>query len=181
MPADLLREPMWGENINIFDSGQRQNSSPYAKPLYRYTLNLTNLPQSKQQSLHAFWNKVKGQTQPWLIQDPYDLPVNGVICVRTGTAPTSFFVVTADGWKVIPVSGTCLITSAKSGPLTAGSHYLIDFSTGFITPLLLPSSADVWTASTQYYKKCVFSAQFGEQSVIWQQFSGQMQFTEIAL
>jgi hypothetical protein len=181
LPADLTRDPQWGESAIRYDTGARQASTPYVKPLYRFTINFTNIPRSKQSSLEAFYNDRRGKVEPFLMQDPYDFASHGGIVVNTGTSPTSFWAVTARGYPVIAKSGHLRLVSALSGTLTQGSHYNIDQSTGLIVASLRPSSADFWTAtSLEFYKKVAF-ASYSEQSRFWNVFGGSFVIEEIAL
>lgn len=173
------RAPFWNNNVQQFDSGARQSGSPYSKPLYRYKFPLTNIQRSTQQSLESFYNGLKAGA-PFLFSDPYDNRINGIVCVRTGTAVRSFMVQTGEGWKYVPVSGTLLITSALSGALTQGTHYQFNADTGVFSTNLAPSSADYWTASCQYFRKCSFDS-YQLSSNIWQNFNGNIAFSEIAL
>jgi hypothetical protein len=180
VPANIQRTPVWGETAQQFDSGAEQANTPWVKPLMKYNLTLTNIPRSKQSSMAAFYNLVKGKVQPWLFKDPYDFRVNGAVCVATGTAPTSFFVRTAEGFPVIPDSGTLVITSALSGTLTSSTHYAFDPETGVFSARLAPSSADLWTASCEYFRKCKFDS-YQDTSPYWEVFNGQVAWHEIAL
>lgn len=180
VPADMDRDIFWGESTTQYDSGKYQGGSPYSKPLYGYKFGLQNIPRTKQQSLHAFVNGRKTSVSPFLFMDPYDNRINGVICVRTGTAARSFFVVTSEGWAYIPASGTLLITSNLSGALTQGTHYSFNDETGVFSTHITPSSSDYWTASCAYFRKCHITS-YQESSKIWNQFSGGISFKEIAL
>ena len=181
LPADLTRDPQWGESAVRYDNGARQASTPYVKPLYRYTVNFSNIPRSKQSSLEAFYNARRGKVDPFLMQDPYDFSGQGAVIVRTGTNPSSFWAVTAQGYPVIARSGFLRIVSALSGTLTQGSHYILDQSTGIIVASMRPTSSDHWTAtSLEFYKKVAFSS-YSEQSRSWNVFGGSFVIEEIAL
>lgn len=177
--ADMTRNPFWNAGVQKFDSGARQGSTPYTKPLYQYSINITNMQRTKQQSLHAFWNARKGSVSPFLFEDPYDNYINGVPCVRSGTGARSFFVVTSDGYGYIPVSGSLLITSALSGALVQGTHYQFNPDTGVFSTFAV-ATGDTWTASCRYFRKVAFDA-YQEHSNIWQNFNGSVSFSEIAL
>ena len=181
VPANMTRTPIWGESVQRYDSGAEQGSTPYVKPLMTYQVTLQNIPRTKQTSLSAFINTIRSRTSPFLFTDPYDNRVNGAVCVRSDvTGVRSFFVRTAEGYPVIPTSGTLLITSVLSGPLTQGTHYQFDPDTGvFSTPFAM-STADIWTASCAYYRKCKLDS-YSETSQIWEIFSGTVAFHEIAL
>jgi hypothetical protein len=181
VPANIQREINWGDSVQRYDNGMEQGSSPYVKPLARYTIQLQNIPRAKQRILHAFYvNSCRGRTVPFLFSDPYDNRVDGAICVQSGSAVRSFFVRTAEGYPVIPTSGSLRITSALSGVLTQGSHYQFDADTGVFSTSLAPAAADTWTASCAYFRKCKFET-YNETSTIWDQFSGAVVFHEIAL
>jgi hypothetical protein len=179
VPADLTANPKWNESVQRYDSGARQGSTPYVKPLYTYGVGLQNMPLSKAQSLHAFYNTHRATAFPWLFKDPYRNRVNSTVCVRTGTNPASFYVYTVDSFSVIPESGSILITSALSGALTQGSHYILNQDNGIVVASLRPTSADYWTASCSYFKKVAFSQEYGETSRLWENFSGRVEFEEL--
>lgn len=180
VPADMTREALWGAAVQQYDSGVEQASTAFVKPLMKYSITLSNLPRSKQSSLHAFWNACKGQVTPFLFKDPYDFRANGTICVRTGTAARSFFIRTAEGYPVIAASGTIRITSTLSGTLTQGTHYSFDQDTGVFSTHITPSSSDFWVASCEYFRKCKFDS-YQENSKLWNSFGGSISFHEIAL
>jgi hypothetical protein len=180
VPADFSRSQFWNESAQTFDSGAFQGSTPYIKPLYKYVINLTNIPRSKQSSLHYFVNNQKNGTIPFLFEDPYDCFINGVVCVNTGTQARSFFVVTPQGYPYIPVSGSLRMTSALSGVLTQGTHFQFDMATGIFSTWVAPATNDFWTASCQYFRKCVIDA-YQESSKNWNQFGGSISFHEIAI
>ena len=177
-PADLTREPTWNDQSYRYDSGVRQGSTPWVKPLYKYSFSLTNIPRSKQSSLNLFYSRQRGGVTPFLFQDPYDFPVNGKVCVNTGTNPTTFYAFDESSFYVIPKSGSLRITSNLSGALTQGSHYILNQDTGVITASMRPSSSDFWTASCEYYRKCFFT-QYSEASNLWDNFSGNVSFEEM--
>lgn len=179
-PADMSRRFTWGDNVQRFDSGARQAVSPFSKPLTQYSFRLENVPRSKQSSLEAFYNGGRGRVTPFLFEDPYDRYINGVPCVRSGTGVRSFMVVNSSGWAYIPVSGTVLITSTLSGALTQGTHYSFSSSTGIFSTHIAPASADTWTASCRFFRKCAFNG-YMESSRLWEMFSGEVTFSEIAL
>ncbi len=181
LPADLTRDPQWGESAVRYDSGARQASTPYVKPLYRYSINFSNIPRSKQSSLEAFYHDRQGKVQPFLMQDPYDYASHGGLIVRTGTNPSSFWAVTGRGYPVIAKSGSLRLVSALSGALTQGSHYVLDQDTGIIVASMRPTSADYWFASSlDFYKKVAFVS-YSEQSRFWNIFGGSFVIEEIAL
>jgi hypothetical protein len=173
------RIPKWNNNTQKYDSGARHTSSPYVKPLYQYKVDFPNLPRTQQQSLEAFYNSLRAGGA-FLFKDPYDYLINGATCVRTGTSVRSFFVLTAEGWPYIPVSGTILITSNLSGALTQGTHFQFDQTTGVFSTWVAPSSLDFWTSSCQYFRKCGFD-DYAMSSKLWQNFVGGVSFSEIAL
>jgi hypothetical protein len=171
---------MWGESTTKFDSGAEQASTAWGKPLFQYGLGLSNIPRSKQSSLMAFYHLVQGRVTPWLFKDPYDYLVNGAVCVASGTGVRSFFVRTSEGYPVIPDSGTLLITSALSGALNANSHYNYNLATGVFSTRIAPASADTWTASCQYFRKCRFD-NYRETSQFWESFNGDVNWHEVSL
>lgn len=184
VPANLTRQPIWGENVVTFDSGGRQASSPFVKPLVKYSVSLSNIPRSKQSSLWAFFNRSKGQTIPFLFMDPYDYQVQGALAVPVNAGVSSFFMLSNEGWPVIAASGQVTITSAQSGALTANSHWLLEQDTGIIQVLINSgrvNSADSWTCSGNYFRKCGFADQYQETSPIWNSFNAQVVWSELPL
>ena len=178
--ADIERERFWNVAISRFDSGKRQGSTAYTKPLMRYKIGLQNMQISKASSLVAFYDSRQGESAPFLFEDPYENRINGVPCVRSGTGTRSFFVVTSAGFGYIPVSGSLLITSALSGALVQGTHYSFNADTGVFSTHITVATADTWTASCEYFRKCAFDG-YQEHSNLWQNFVGSISFSEIAL
>lgn len=175
------RQRYWGESSVKFDSGAYQSSTPYVKPLYTFSIALANIPRSKQSSLSAFYDEMRGRVTPFLIQDPYDFNAATGIVVTTGTAPTSFFLKTPTGFPVFAKSGSVVITSNLSGALTQNSHWVLDGTTGIIVASMRPTSADFWTVTSgEFYKKVAFT-EYAENSPIWNIFNGSVTIQEIAL
>lgn len=176
-PADMDRQPLWNEAKYEYDSGAMQGASPWARPHMQYSFSLRNMERSKQSSLFAFWNALKGRTTPFLFMDPYDNMVNSTVCANSGFTGTSFYIYDQNSFAVIAQSGNLLITSALSGALP-NSWYVLDQDTGIIVRSGAKATADVWTASCGYYKKVSFIRQYGETSNLWNNFSGQVTFKE---
>lgn len=180
VPAGINRTPFWGDSVQEYDSGLSQGSTAFSKPLMRYSLSFNNMARIRQNSLSALYNACRGGVLPFLFKDPYDFRANATICVRTGTAVRSFFVVTAEGYPVIPQSGTLRITSTLSGVLTQGTHYSFNQDTGVFSTHIAPSSADFWVASCEYFRKCRFQS-YSDASPISDIFNGQAAWVETAL
>lgn len=181
LPADFSRQPNWRESRTVYDTGAHQASTTYVKPLYIYNFNFTNFPRAKQSSLEAFYNLQKGGVTPFLMQDPYQFQTGGGLSVATGTNPSSFWAKTAEGYPVIAKSGSLTLTSALSGTLTQGSHYILDQDTGIIVASMRPTSNDYWIAtSMQFFKKVSFKS-YTETSRSWNIFGGNFVIEEQAL
>jgi hypothetical protein len=173
----MQRTIMWGDTTQVYDSGAHQGSTPYVKPFIKYSFGLQNIPRTKQSSLHAFYaNVTRGNVRPFLFQDPYDYLVNGITVAASGVS--SFFVRTAEGYPVIPVSGSLLIRDTRSGNLTQGTHYSFNGVTGVFSVHVSISS--LWVASCSYFRKCVFES-YNESSKLWEMFEGNVAFREISL
>lgn len=178
--ADITRQPMWQEEVYRYDTGAFQGSTTWARPLYKYDINAANYEIAKQTSLEAFFNALKGKTTPFLFKDPYAYATSSAITqpATTNMANGSgFYLVQQNSWRVIPDSAFLAISCGRSGTLTAGSHYVASLDNGFITTKVVPSS--VWTASFQYFRKCVFESDFAPGSNIWNNFNVSMTIQEI--
>jgi hypothetical protein len=181
LPADFARQPKWGETVLRYDSGARQASTTYIKPLYTYSINFSNFPRAKQSSLEAFYNDRNGPAEPFLMQDPYDNSSPGGVVVAPNTSPTSFWIVTSRGYPVIAKSGSLRLISTLSGVLTQNTHYVLEQDTGIIVASMRPSSLDTWyVASCEFYKKVAFVS-YTENSRFWNMFGGTFVVEEIAL
>lgn len=179
VPASMSRRPNWNQSRVTYDSGHRQSSTPWSKPLYNYAFDLQNIPRSKQSSLETFVNSLK-MSAAFLFMDPYDNRANGVVVVNTGTSPSSFMLVNANGWPYIPVSGDLLITSNVDGARTRGTHYSYDDETGVFSVHSTISSGDFWVASGGLFRKCMMD-EYSLSSKLWENFNGTISFTEVAI
>jgi hypothetical protein len=177
-PADMDRQPFWNDAVYKYDSGARQGVTNRAKPFMRYSFSLRNMERTKQSSLFAFWNTLKGRTEPFLFMDPYDNRVNSTVCADSGFSGTSFYIFDQNSFMVIPQSGSIVITSTLSGTLP-NSWYVLDQDTGIIVRSGAKDTADVWTASCAYFKKVAFEQQYGENSNLWNNFNAQVVFEEL--
>jgi hypothetical protein len=162
--ADFDRTPIWAEEVNYYDSGERQGSTAWQRPLYRYAIKASNITEVKQSSLHNFWNQQKGQVTPFLFKDPYDYKANG-ITQPAAASGSGFYLRQVNSYKVIPDSGNFLIRDSRSGNLVSGSHYVASLDNGWIQVLVAQSST--WVASFEFFRKVAFSDQYSEQSKIW--------------
>lgn len=176
--ANLQRQPVWNESVQMYDSGKRQGSTPWHRPLYKYNINISNMPETKQSSLHAFWNDLKGRTMPFLFKDPYDYVANGVAIDTTSMGVGSgFYFLNANSWAIIPDSGNILVTAGDSGALSNGIDYVLSLDNGWCQIVHAPTSS--WVGSFEYFRKVAFDAQYGENSAIWNNFSGSLVIQEM--
>lgn len=170
--ADIEREALWKEEVFHYDSGQRQGSTAWARPLYKYEIKAKNYTEHKQASLDAFWNNLKGRVTPFLFKDPYAYATSVSITQPTTTAMANgsgFYLVQQNSWRVIPDSAFLAFSDPRSGVLTSGSHYVASLDNGWITTKVAVSS--LWTASFQYFRKVAFETAMPERSEIWNNFS----------
>lgn len=181
LPANIQRTWNWGENVVTYDSGEQQADSPFQKPLLQWQAPVKLMTEIKQSSLQAFQNATKGMTRPFLMKDPYEYAVNSVLAVRSGitNAATLYFFDT-NSYSIRPDTVYCgSLFSALSGYVRNGIEYSVDQDTGIVT-VNTKATADVWgVRSLQYYRKCKFSSQYNETSVLWNIFSTTMQIVEL--
>lgn len=179
LPLPMGRDPSWGVGAVQYDSGDRQTSTTWVEPLYKYTFDIKNMPRSKQSSLHAFFNQQKGQATPFLMRDPYDFNLN--MNVRSGVAiaaGSGFYLVKSSGFRVIGDPTNMLLFSAQSATLTQGSHYVHSLDNGFIRMVVAKNSADTYTMSCYHYRKVTFTG-MSEQSFLWDSFTGNFSVSEM--
>jgi hypothetical protein len=178
--ADIIRTPMWNEEVFKYDSGQRQGSTAWARPLYRYEVHAKNYTETKHSSLEAFWNTLKGKTTPFLFKDPYDYATSASIVQPTTTAMgngSGFYLVQQNSWRVIPDSVFLSISDPRSGVLTYSTHYVTSWDTGWVTVKVAVSS--LWTSSFQYFRKVAFDDDWSEQSNLWNSFESNLLIQEM--
>lgn len=179
IPMD--RDPDWNEHVVRFDSGARQANTPWHRPLYNYNFSNRNFPRSTQSSLHAFINSQKRMTTPFLIKDPYDYLINGVLQVGSAVtiaANSGFYLVEANSYRVMPDSANLVITSALSGTLTPTTDYVTSLDNAFIKLVIGKALNDTITISGHYFRKVAFT-KTSEQSFLWNQFSGSFSLEEL--
>lgn len=179
LPLD--RTPVWNESIYTYDSGVSQAATNWWRPLYKLAVSNRNYPRAQQNSLHAFYNQQKGSTIPFLMTDPYDFQIRGVVQVASGVAiaaNSGFNYVDANSYRVMVNSSSLRITSTLSGTLISGSHYVASLDNGFIRMIIGKANNDTITASGHFFRKVRFS-EFSEQSFLHDQFSGAFTVEEI--
>ena len=178
--ADMSREAMWNEEAFNYDSGKFQGSTSWVRPLYKYSINAKNYPDTAQTSLEAFWNSLKGRTTPFLFKDPYEYATSSSIVQPTSTNMgngSGFYLVQQNSWRVIPDSAFLSISDGNSGVLNSGSHYVASLDNGWITVKVAVSS--VWSSSFQYFRKVVFDSAYNPASPIWGVFNADFVIREI--
>ena len=174
LPAGMTRAPFWNESTAKYDSGARQGTTPFLRPLMKYVIPFRNINEVKQSALFSFYNLQKGMTTPFLIKDPIDFRVNSVF-VASGdpvVEPASLSVFDLSSY-FIRVDTTTIgsMTSNKSGFVTLGSEYDYDQDTGKLTINSIDDD-DSWHAeSLQYFRKAAFEQQYRETGIIWNQFA----------
>ena len=142
VPANIQRGIMWGESVQTYDSGAEQASTPWAKPLLQYTISLTNIPRTKQTSLHAFYRDIcKAKTVPFLFADPYDYQIGGAVCVYSSA--TAVTPVSASGSSIVNALNPNSLPNKPITHMAAG---------GLSTVIALPASSD---PNSQAFQSCV--------------------------
>jgi len=181
LPAGMTREPFWNESKVKYDSGARQATTPYIRPLQRYNIPFKNINEVKQSGVFSFWNLQKGMTTPFLMKDPIDFRINSAF-VTSGdvTEPASLGLHDVTSFFVLVDTTTIgSMTSNKSGFVTLGSEYDYDQDTGLLTVKSIDTD-DYWQlTSAQYFKKCAFEQQYRETGIIWNQFSVNLKIEEL--
>lgn len=182
LPAGLTREPFWNTSKIRYDSGARQATTPYKRPLMRYNIPFKNVNEVKQSAVFSFWNLQKGTTTPFLMKDPIDYLINSVFVVSGDAVsePASLGVFDVTSFFVLVDTTTIgSLTSNKSGFVTLGSEYDYDQDTGKLTVRSIDND-DSWTAqSLSYFKKVAFEAQYRETGIIWNQFGFVLRIEEL--
>ena len=181
LPAGLTRAPFWNESVAKYDSGARQATTPYVRPLMKYQIPFRNINEIKQSGLFSFYNLSRGMTDTFLMKDPIDFEVNSVLVVTTNqTDPVSTNIYDLSSY-FIRVDTTTLgsLTSNKSGFVTLGSEFDYDQDIGLLTINSIDID-DFWTAqSLQYFRKCAFEQQYRETGIIHNQFSVNLTIEEV--
>jgi len=182
LPLPMDRVPSWNESVYRYDSGARQATTGWDRPLYtRMAFTVRNMGRAKQSSLHNFYNERKGKTEPFVVKDPYDYLVQGITQVPSGptiAANSGFYFVEAHSWNFLPDSANLVFVSALSGTLISGSHYVVSLDNGFVQLVIGKAAADNISASGHYFRKVAF-ADFQEQSFLWDQFNGSFVLEEL--
>ncbi len=180
--AAMTRQKSWNENSNVYDSGDIQGFTNWVRPLYRYTMPISLYNEIKQSSLWAFWDFVRGTTDPFLIQDPYDNYVASVMAVRSGlTSAATVFLFDINSYFIRANTGVCVfsLASTLSGYVRNGVEYTYARDTGLLT-VNTKAITDVWGArSVSYFKKVKFNSQMVESEMLWNTFGTQLTFIEL--
>jgi hypothetical protein len=174
LPAGLTRAPFWNTSVVKYDSGARQATTPFVRPLLKYQIPFKNINELKQSAVYSFWNLQRGMTFPFLMADPIDFRVNSVFVVSGDAVsePASLGIFDVTSFFILVDTTTIgSMTSNKSGFVTLGSEYDYDQDTGNLTVKSIDND-DSWTASSlQYFKKVAFESQYRETGIISGQFS----------
>lgn len=179
MWANMTRLVDWAEEVNHFDSGVRQASTPWSRPLNKYSINAKNFNEIKQSSLYSFVNTQMGMVTPFLFKDPYDYKANNA------TQPTStnmasgsgFYFVDERGYQYIPDSASLYVSDPASGQLLPGSHFVMSQDNGWCTVLVSVSS--IWVSSFEFFRKGAFETKYAEASPVWNSFSTSLVIQEL--
>lgn len=180
LPANVQRTPQWNTNKIAYDSGASQAMTPWQRPLMQWAIPFNNIPVTKQSSLYAFWNDRRGQTDPFLMKDPYDYQVSSVLAVASGVSSGAFSLYDIRSYFVIADSfSVASLFSTLSGYVRLGSDYVYDQDTGVFS-IVTKATSDVWSARNfEFFRKCRFDADYADQSPFWQQFSVALVVKEI--
>lgn len=181
LPGGTERFKDWNENVDVYDSGAEQAGSPFLRPLYNYTIPIKNMQDTKQQSLWAFWDTVKGRVSPFLMMDPYDYSVNSVLGVDSGVTNAATLQLYDTRSYLVRADTTTIgsLFSAASGYVTLGSEYSYDQDNNILT-VNTKVSSDVWgVRSMFYFKKCKFAGPYVEQSPLWNTFNTTLKVREV--
>lgn len=181
MPGGAQRTFDFGENITLYDSGERQADTPYSRPLYRWNLPISVMNEIKQSSLETFMLGRKGMTKPFLVKDGYDFAVNSNVAVRSGiTNAATLYIFDTNSFMTRPDTTTVgSMFSSLSGYVRLGVEYALDQDSGILT-VNTKAATDVWgVRSMQYYRKAAFSTQYIETSPIWNIFAVNLQIGEL--
>lgn len=181
LPANLQRSKNWGELVTRYDSGAKQGSTAYVRPLYDWVVPIKLMTEIKQAALWAFWDTVKGTTLPFLMKDAYDFCINSVVAVSSGitNAATLFLFDTNSYFIRVDTTFVSTLLSASSGFVTLGHEYNYDQDSGLFT-VNTKAPADIWTVqSAQYYKKASFNGDYQETSQLWNIFATQLTIEEL--
>jgi hypothetical protein len=170
---------MWSGEVHKYDSGLRQGSTPWVRPLYRYSVAAKNYSELKQSSLHLFWNTQKGMITPFLLKDPYDYTAEAVVQATSTNMDSGdgFFFQEVNSYRMIADSAALYMADPASSQLLPDSHFVMSGDNGYVTVLVPVSS--VWTASFEFFRKVAFDAQMAENSPIWNQFSTSLIIQEL--
>lgn len=181
LPAALQRTRDWGENTNIYDSGESQGDTSWLRPMLRWTVPVQLMNELKEGPLVDFVDQTQGMTKPFLIKDAYEFRVNSQIAVRSGitNGATGYFTDTK-GFQIRPDTVTVgSLFSVLSGFVTFGSEYTIEQDTGIVL-VNTKAVGDIWgVRSIQYFRKARFSQQYDDTATIWNIFTTQMQIMEL--
>jgi hypothetical protein len=169
MPAGMERLKHWGEDVQEYDSGEMQGISPYAKPLYEWSLPFQNYTEIRQSSLWSFYDAVKGRTTPFLIKD----------AVNSGPTSGSLYLYDTNSYMVRADTTTIgSLFSALSGYVRLGTNYNYDQDNGIFT-ITTKANTDTWgVRSMQYFRKARFMTQMREASPIWNVFKTNLTIKE---
>ena len=171
----------FNENIMRYDSGARQATSAWRRPLYRWTFNFQNINEVTQGTLTTFVRSTFGRRSPFLMKDPYDyLGYPNIIVNTNATNATTLQVFDVNSFKMrVDTNDISTITSNLSGFVSLGSEFSYNVDDGVFTINTI-DAADYWTIGTvSYWRKVAFANVYTEQSRLWNSFNTQVIMEEI--
>jgi hypothetical protein len=181
LPADLGRTWDWGESSAKYDTGARQASTAYTKPLYSYQVPIPVMNEFKESSLYQFVDGRRGMTDPFFVKDPYVYGVNSVLAVRSGiTNAATLYVYDTRSFTIHPDTTTIgSLFSSLSGYVRLGVEYAIDQDSGILT-VNTKAVTDVWGArSFEYFRKMYLDAPYSETAKLWNLFGTTLTLKEM--
>lgn len=170
LPFPIARQssggPSWNTTIVQVDSGFEQRNQPWAEDLGQWDIGSFITSVADLAILRAFFNKVRGQTIGFRVDDWQD-NVLGATVLGTGDGSRANFQLvkvydpTPGAYtKVIkkPVSGSVVVTVADL-PVAEGTAYTVDYTTGVVTFLVghLPALDAVVQGACTFHKPARFA------------------------
>ena len=181
LPAQTNRTFRFSVSVAKYDSGARQATSQWTRPLYEWRIPFRNMNETKQATLASFAKDMFGPLTPFLMKDPYDFRVNSVVAVSTSQTQGGTLQIYDVKSFFIRVDTTTVstMTSNLSGYVSLGAEYDYDQDSGVLTVNTI-ASTDFWTVqSAQYFRKVAFKEDYSDSSPIWNIFNSNIAIEEI--
>lgn len=149
-PFDL--EHTFSDNVLVsaFESGVEQRRRKWSRQQRVYRISWPAMERSCLEPLIAFFQDKKGRLEPFYFKDPYDKRIENEALIWASQ----------DVWKftrkyIVPYSE---VITRNGELLVRGTHYNVDYDSGYVYFILATEKTDTITGDYDYYRLVRFES-----------------------